>query len=231
MDSPDYSQYTVEELRHALGSIDQINYPERVKEISVLLDEKLNTDDVVIENPEKSTNESFSIQKFNIDILNIWFRRFLAAVQIGGGFLGIITIFQSITQIELMIFNIIIVLLAFGFYSFSIYTGFLLNEGSDKAIFLTKILYMIQIPYFTTPIISCYFYSGFYIIISTGIINVNFNYQLGSSWALTLFDKATQFAIGMNFVAVIIFAILYKLTENLSITHNKGINTETSRGA
>ncbi len=118
-----------------------------------------------------------------------WLRRINVITTVGGGFVGVVasitTLLSNWHQLKLMV---VLVFLGFCVLCFwSIFIGLLLAEGEDPRREL-RIFYLLQIPNFTTPLLS--FHVGFGLMLYVGSLanGQNAQVQLGTDWNAGLFS-------------------------------------------
>jgi len=142
---------------------------------------------------------------------------------IGGGFAGITVTFGQIFNISYFTLGHFIIFgSALSLFGYFIYAG--LSFANDKInIKHLKIAFLLQIPWFTSPILSykiasglslsCLFYPG----------SFNFLYNIGSDFSFGIFDGQT-WGIGFNLAAVGLYFVAMKYT--LSVP-NKNLKSDS----
>ncbi|MBN2424775.1 MAG: hypothetical protein JXR46_06240 [Calditrichaceae bacterium] len=219
MEIPNYKNYSLDELKEALYSLDKNIYPDRAIQIENEINNKQNIKNDKFGNKNEIELIKDKAVEYDFNSINIWFLYIIAILQIGGGYLGIITCMQSIFS-SINIPTVIITIPFLSLFLFGIYAGILLLEKKSKGINYSIINFGIQIPYFTSPVLSFYFHSGTYIDLSVGIFNFNYNYLLGSSWYFSILNREIPFALGINLIALIIFIILDRISKRNKIGSN-----------
>lgn len=147
------------------------------------------------------------------------FKRIIGTLEIGGGFLGIVLIFQMIFSSDVTLGKIIIGIIFIALYFYGILSGVLLFENHRKGIYLSKIFYLMQIPFIWFSIFGFQFVSGFhaYFFLKMRPIGVGGNFQLGSLFNINLLYPQENWVVGVNIFALAIFAYLTNLQDSISV--------------
>jgi hypothetical protein len=144
------------------------------------------------------------------------FRWILLTLTIGGGFLGLEATVKGLIQREdtrlfFYLFQTVFIVL----YLFTIIAGLLFADNQKRSTPLI-IAWLLQIPWFSSPILSYDFSEGFHFVIglaNNGTANVfHCASNFGSEWHFSInqVDAAHPWEIGINLFAVIIFISLLK---------------------
>jgi hypothetical protein len=138
--------------------------------------------------------------------MNVWFRRLLLILTIGGGFLGVAITTQFFPQANKVI--VYIMLLAFvGLYGYGIFVGLRLSEGFAPLQHL-RVYFGLQIPFISSPLIAYHFCSGLQATIAIIQPGLTWGFRLGSEWQFSILSSA-PWGFGINFVALAIVCLLY----------------------
>ena len=139
--------------------------------------------------------------------MNVWFRRLLLILTIGGGFVGVARTIQFFSHVDKVIAYV--VLLAFVcLYGYGIFLGVKLSEGPAPLRHL-RVYFGLQIPFISSPIVAYRFATGFQTTIAIT--------QSGLGWDVRFLGSEGQFAIpsqepwgvGINVIALAIVFLLY----------------------
>ena len=139
--------------------------------------------------------------------MNVWFRRLLLILTIGGGFVGVARTIQFFSHVDKVIAYV--VLLAFVcLYGYGIFLGVKLSEGPAPLRHL-RVYFGLQIPFISSPIVAYRFATGFQTTIAIT--------QSGLGWDVRFLGSEGQFAIlsqepwgvGINVIASAIVFLLY----------------------
>ena len=139
--------------------------------------------------------------------MNVWFRRLLLILTIGGGFVGVARTIQFFSHVDKVIAYV--VLLAFVcLYGYGIFLGVKLSEGAAPLRHL-RVYFGLQIPFISSPIVAYRFATGFQTTIAIT--------QSGLGWDVRFLGSEGQFAIlsqepwgvGINVIALAIVFLLY----------------------
>jgi hypothetical protein len=138
--------------------------------------------------------------------MNVWFRRLLLILTIGGGFVGVTLTVQFFAQADKVIAYAI--LLAFvGLYAYGIFVGLKLSEGPPPLNHL-RLYFALQIPFISSPLIAYRFCSGLQVTVAIIQPGLRWDCYLGSQWQFAILSSA-PWGCGVNFVALVIVFLLY----------------------
>ena len=147
-----------------------------------------------------------------------WLRRINVITTVGGGFtglaVGLATLLSSWPQLK-----ILAVLLVLGFCVlciWAVYVGLRVAEGADAHRELT-IFYTLQIPYFTTPVLS--FHAGLGLMLYIGALSNgrNLQVQLGADWNAGLFN-GDSWSFAVNLFPMLLLWLLRRSNTSLERT-------------
>ena len=149
--------------------------------------------------------------------MNVWFRRLLLVLTIGGGFLGIAVTIQFFAQTDKVVGYIM--LLAFiGLYAYGVLVGLKLSEGPPPLKHL-RLYFGVQIPFISSPVVVYRFCSGLQATVAIAQSGLTWDCRLGTEWQFAIFSSAV-WGCGINFVALVIVSLLYS---RLATDVNKAI--------
>ncbi len=138
--------------------------------------------------------------------MNVWFRRLLLVLTIGGSFMGLALTIQFFSSANKVIAYII--LLAFvGMYGYGIFVGLKLSEGPPPLEHL-RFYFGLQIPFISSPLIAYRFCSGLQATVAIVESGLKWDCRLGSEWQFAILSSA-PWGCGVNFVALILVFLLY----------------------
>jgi hypothetical protein len=138
--------------------------------------------------------------------MNVWLRRCLVILTVGGGFIGVALTTDLFSQASKVIAYIM--LLAFVcLYGYGIFIGLKLSEGSAPLAHL-RFYFGLQIPFISSPIIAYQFCSGLHATVAIIQPGLTWGYRLGSECRFAILSSA-PWGIGINFVALAIVFLLY----------------------
>jgi hypothetical protein len=147
--------------------------------------------------------------------MNIWFRRFLVILTIGGGFLGtVMTANALFTAKNMPVLVHAIYSVFIGLYIYGIFAGIRLSEDARHYGHVLS-FYALQIPFFSSPIVLYQLGCG----LNATIALVGFNFawmcRLGSDWQFAVL-RPNSWGIGVNlFASAIVFALtIYFLSDD-----------------
>ena len=217
MNHPDYTQYSSDELKQALNSIDKETFPERAKLIEEEIISRNNNPHVIKKKVEEQPKKEIKTKSIEYDISSIsnWIIRTILVLQIGGGFLGIFLTLQMLLQYDLSVQNLIVYIIAALFFIFGIYSAMLLSERKSKGLDYSILYNLIQIPILSSPILSFEVHVGAYFGIIAQLTGFSFRPSLGSAYNFSILSPSDNFVIGINILALVIFLILRKSKSKL----------------
>jgi len=140
--------------------------------------------------------------------MNIWFRRFLAVMTIGGGFLGVVILVDTLFVAQKTpVFGYAMIAVLIALYIYGIFAGIRLSEnGSHYGQVL--FFYALQVPFFSSPILLYRFACGFHAMIWVVGFSIGWMFRLGSDCQLAILQP-NSWGGGVNlFAAAILFALV-----------------------
>lgn len=143
--------------------------------------------------------------------MNIWFWRFLVVLTIGGGFLGVVVLVDSLFAAQNMpVFAYAIFAVLIALYIYGIFAGIQLSENANHYGHVL-VFYALQVPFFSSPILVYRFACGFHATIWVVAFNIGWMLRLGSDCQLTILQP-NPWGGGVNlFAAAILFALVIHL--------------------
>jgi len=143
--------------------------------------------------------------------MNIWFRRFLVVLTVGGGFFGaVISTDTLFAAKDTPVFGYAMIALVIALYTYGIVSGIRLSEDASHYGHVL-FFYALQVPFFSSPILLYRFACGFHAKIWVVGFSFGWMCRLGSdcqlaisqpnSWggAVNLFAAAVLFALVVHF--------------------------------
>lgn len=150
--------------------------------------------------------------------MNVWFRRLLVVLTIGGGFAGVVvTMNAMLTATKVAAVGYVVMLLFLLLYAYGIFAGLRLSENATSyrhVIFF----YALQVPFFSSPVIVYRFTCGLHATIA--VVGFRFAWMLrfGSDWQLALVQP-NLWGVGINLFAA---GVLFALTLNFMNQDKEG---------
>lgn len=138
--------------------------------------------------------------------MNIWLRRLLVVLLVGGGFAGVALIPDFVFQPMKPIARLVLL----GFvcvYCYAVFIGLKLSEGT-ACLKCLRLYFAFQIPFVSSPIITYRFGSGLQITLAIIESGLTLGCRLGSEFQLAVSSSA-PWGIGVNFVGLAILFLLY----------------------
>lgn len=138
--------------------------------------------------------------------MNVWFRRLLLVLTIGGGFVGIVLTVQFFSSANKVIAYIILVAFI-GLYGYGVFAGLKLVEGPVPLKHL-RLYFGLQIPFISSPLIAYRFCSGLQATVAIIQPGLQWDSRLGSEFQFAILSSA-PWGFGVNFVALAVVLLLY----------------------
>ena len=144
------------------------------------------------------------------EILEVWIKRSIAILEIGGGFTGFINILGAIqTGSGLTFLSGILFFVFAAIYVFGIVAGIALLEGVGNGVKWSMAFQAIQIPYLSSPFLNYQFVSGFHLTLYVASFgNVGLKTYLGSIFSFYLWSPDVKLSVGVNIVSLSLFYYL-----------------------
>ena len=140
--------------------------------------------------------------------MNIWFRRFLVVLTVGGGFLGAAISADTLFAAEnTPMFGYAMIALVIALYTYGIFAGIRLSEDASHYGHVL-FFYALQVPFFSSPILLYRFACGFHATIWVVGFSIGWMFRLGSDFQLAILQP-NSWGGGVNlFAAAILFALV-----------------------
>jgi hypothetical protein len=142
-----------------------------------------------------------------------WQRRLLGTLALGGGFLGVTIAFSLLIAPGQVVLARLLVLPFIVMYCWGAWCGLRLLEGDESSLKANRLFWLLQIPYFMSPIAGYFFASGalLYVTFRPTDLNVGAMLRLGSQFEYSLFQADKPLALGVNLFAVGVVLFLTRL--------------------
>jgi hypothetical protein len=140
--------------------------------------------------------------------MNIWFRRLLVVLTVGGGFLGAALSADTLFAAEnTPVFGYAMIALVIALYTYGIFAGIRLSEDASHYGHVL-FFYALQVPFFSSPILLYRFACGFHATIWVVGFSIGWMFRLGSDFQLAILQP-NSWGGGVNlFAAAILFALV-----------------------
>lgn len=137
-------------------------------------------------------------------------RRVLGVLTLGGGFLGLTLVLSVLMSSGQSLSNQILLLPFVALYCWGIQCGVLLLESHRRSLRASRLFWILQIPYFMSPIGGFFFANGLFVCITIRPFESggNFLARLGSQFEVSLLQPDKPFEIGINLVAIAVVVYL-----------------------
>ena len=141
--------------------------------------------------------------------MRLWQRRTLGILALGGGFVGLALGSQMPMNTDLSVPARVLTLPFMALYGFGIWCGLGMLESRPGTVALNRLFWLLQIPYIMSPVAGYLFASGAmaYASFAPGS-GFGAMARFGSQFQYSLFELFRPFAIGVNLVALAVFAFL-----------------------
>jgi hypothetical protein len=140
--------------------------------------------------------------------MNIWFRRLLVILTVGGGFLGMVmTVNALFASKDTPVLGYAMLGLFVALYGYGIVAGLRLSEDANHYGHVL-FFYALQVPFFSSPIILYRFGGGLQVTVWVVGLNFGWMFRLGSDWQMAILQP-NSWGGGVNlFAASILFALV-----------------------
>lgn len=140
--------------------------------------------------------------------MKTWQRRLTGILTLGGSFLGITLALQNIQQSP-QLFSIIFTGTFLAIYCWGAWCGLALLEQKMNAAGFASVFWLLQIPYFMSPVIGGSFSSGASIIVYYAFgSGSGWRLQFGSRFDYSFMQPDQPFIIGLNLFALLVALFL-----------------------
>ena len=141
--------------------------------------------------------------------MRLWQRRTLGILALGGGFVGVALGSQMLMNAELSVPARVLILPFMALYGFGVWCGLGMLESRPGTVALNRLFWLLQVPYVMSPIAGYLFASGAmaYVSFAPGS-GFGAMARFGSQFQYSLFELTKPFVIGVNVVALAVFAFL-----------------------
>lgn len=140
--------------------------------------------------------------------MNIWFRRSLVVLTVGGGFFGAVISTDTLFAAKnTPVFGYAMIALVIALYTYGIFAGIQLSEDA-RHYGHVLFFYALQVPLFSSPILLYRFACGFHATIWVVGFSFGWMFRLGSDCQLAILQP-NSWGAGVNlFAAAILFALV-----------------------
>ena len=140
--------------------------------------------------------------------MNIWFRRSLVVLTVGGGFFGAVISTDTLFAAKnTPVFGYAMIALVIALYTYGIFAGIRLSEDA-RHYGHVLFFYALQVPFFSSPILLYRFACGFHATIWVVGFSFGWMFRLGSDCQLAI-NQPNSWGAGVNlFAAAILFALV-----------------------
>ena len=141
--------------------------------------------------------------------MQMWQRRTLGALALGGSFLGLSLAFEQLFNSASLLEKLLQALFL-GLYGWGIWCGIALLENADRALLLNRRFWAIQIPFVSSPIVSYMIASGCLLFVSFHPAETKFEFDVrfGSQAGYSLLRLGQAWAFGVNVFALGVYLFL-----------------------
>ena len=140
--------------------------------------------------------------------MKLWLRRLVGVLTLGGGFLGIVIGLTTLIG-DANFASKTIGFLFSALYAWGVWCGIGVLENSADSLTPVRVYWLLQIPYFTSPVLGFHFFGGAWILTAIQTADPKFLWalQFGNHFAGTVMQPA-PFGIGVNLFAIAVFGLL-----------------------
>ena len=123
---------------------------------------------------------------------------------IGGGFAGLIVVSSLWSQVHGQIFNLLILLILYGFFGLGILSGILLAENERLGLMFSALFLLLQVPFVFSSILVYDLMSGLGFRVHLVDNDIGFFMRFGAQAQLFFLRKVPSSGVGINIVALIL---------------------------
>ncbi|GLQ98664.1 hypothetical protein [Dyella mobilis] len=141
--------------------------------------------------------------------MQLWQRRTLGALALGGSFVGLSLGFEQLFN-PVSVWDKLLLIPFLALYGWGIWSGVALLENANGALRLNRRFWAVQIPFLSSPIAGYMFASGclLYASFYPADIRFHFDVRFGSQFGYSLLQFEQPWAFGINLFAVCIYTYL-----------------------
>jgi hypothetical protein len=136
--------------------------------------------------------------------MNIWTKRLLILLSIGGGFAGVNFMLALISRQNVGVAHVLLIVAMIATYGFGIFAGFRLIEDEAKGLRLLRWFFVLQIPIISSAPFSYQLTCGFGAGLTWIANQVSFFWRFGSEMGV-LISSGRPWGIGVNLFALAMF--------------------------
>jgi len=159
--------------------------------------------------------------------MNIWTKRVLIVLSVGGGFLGAVLMTSLFPQAQGRVVTYMLIVAMMAVFLFGVFCGLRFIEDEAKGLRLLRWFYGIQIPLISSPIFAYQLSSGAAFNVSLGSWKINLFWRLGSEMGLW-FLQDRPWGIGVNIFALAVFIWINRLIKKNAKVDMQSPPTPTS---
>src|SRR4051812_27799422 len=111
--------------------------------------------------------------------MNIWFRRFLVILTLGGGFLGAVMMANvAFTAKNTPVVGYVLMALFIGLYVYGIFAGMRLSEEPTSYAHVLA-FFLLQVPFVSSPLLVYRFACGLHVTVAMVGFGIGWMFRLG----------------------------------------------------
>lgn len=144
-------------------------------------------------------------------MMNLWQRRALAVITLGGACIGIASVMQVLASNRNPIVWTALLLYCL-YYGWGVWLGIKLLERSSNTPTQLRLFWLFQVPFFSSPFLGYFISTGFYFTAALEWEPIRWmvNFYLGSTFSFSINDSSRNYLIGCNIFALAIVIWLAK---------------------
>jgi hypothetical protein len=136
--------------------------------------------------------------------MNIWTKRLLILVSVGGGYCGAVFMSLLFSQVRGHAAAYLLVVAMIATFGFGVWSGLKLIENEARGLRLLRWFFAIQIPILSSPYVAYHLSSGFAINVSWMGKQLSAFFRFGSEMGVS-FLQNQPWGLGVNVFALIMF--------------------------
>jgi hypothetical protein len=164
--------------------------------------------------------------------MKLWQRRLFGILALGGGAIGFAVTLQTVLT-KSNPFDWLFCLAFMALYGWGVWCGLRLIEGQPGAERSNAIYWLLQVPYFLSPVLGYFFASGFHLTLAlqASPMKFSFNFQLGSTMLYSLLQADKPLVFGINVFALAGALYMNRLSHFAAAPPNNSFKPKPLRGS
>jgi hypothetical protein len=159
--------------------------------------------------------------------MNIWTKRLLILVSVGGGYCGAVFMFLLFPQVRGNVAGYFLIAAMIATFAFGVFAGLRFIEGEAKGLKLLRWFFAIQVPILSSPIFAYQLSSGFGVNLSWIGERLSAFFRFGSEMGVWILQDR-PWGLGVNAFALIMLVWTHRLIRGREKRPNKAPEPTTT---